>query len=181
MIPLPARLGSSGTLTSALKFVPDNTFDVGADATGRPSNIYLANTLQAGKAAVFDLQFRGGGWFTTFNAPGNFCLTNSARDNFVMLCLGPSSSTFPALKRNATTLQFRLGDDSDDAPVSCLTVLTKSMPVASLPAASTAGAGARAFVSDCGASFASGVGLPASGSGMNSVPVYSDGSSWIIG
>jgi hypothetical protein len=50
--------------------------------------------------------------------------------------------------------------------------------VAGLPSAATAGAGARAFVSDATATtFASTV----SGSGSNKVPVYSDGTNWKIG
>jgi hypothetical protein len=50
--------------------------------------------------------------------------------------------------------------------------------VAALPAAATAGAGARAFVTDANATtFASIV----AGSGANGVPVYSDGTNWRIG
>ena len=50
--------------------------------------------------------------------------------------------------------------------------------VASLPAAATAGAGSRRFVTDATATtFASVV----AGSGANKVPVYSDGTDWRIG
>ena len=50
--------------------------------------------------------------------------------------------------------------------------------VASLPSASTAGAGAKYFVSDANATtFASVV----AGGGANNVPVYSDGTNWRIG
>jgi hypothetical protein len=52
------------------------------------------------------------------------------------------------------------------------------LTVATLPAAATAGAGARAFVSDASATtFAS---IVAAG-GANNVPVYSDGTNWRIG
>ena len=52
------------------------------------------------------------------------------------------------------------------------------LTVATLPAAATAGAGARAFVSDANATtFAS---IVAAG-GANNVPVYSDGTNWRIG
>ncbi len=58
------------------------------------------------------------------------------------------------------------------------TVKTLSTVVASLPSAATAGAGARAFVTDATATtFASAV----TGGGANAVPVYSDGSAWYIG
>jgi len=58
--------------------------------------------------------------------------------------------------------------------IPALTVYT----VATLPSAATAGAGARAFVSDATATtFASTV----AGTGANKVPVYSDGTNWKIG
>lgn len=53
-----------------------------------------------------------------------------------------------------------------------------AVTVSALPSASTAGAGARAFVTDATATtFASTV----AGGGANSVPVYSDGTNWKIG
>jgi hypothetical protein len=53
-----------------------------------------------------------------------------------------------------------------------------TLTVATLPAAATAGAGARAFVTDANATtFAS---IVAAG-GANGVPVYSDGTNWRIG
>jgi hypothetical protein len=53
-----------------------------------------------------------------------------------------------------------------------------TLTVATLPAAATAGAGARAFVTDANATtFASVV----AGGGLNKVPVYSDGTDWRIG
>lgn len=57
-------------------------------------------------------------------------------------------------------------------------VQTPSMTVANLAAAATAGAGARAFVTDATATtFLSTV----AGGGANKVPVVSDGSAWLIG
>lgn len=54
----------------------------------------------------------------------------------------------------------------------------KVYTVATLPAAAAAGAGARAFVSDANATtFASTV----AGGGANKVPVFSDGTNWLIG
>lgn len=58
--------------------------------------------------------------------------------------------------------------------IPALTVYT----VATLPSATTAGVGARAFVSDATVTtFASTV----AGTGANKVPVYSDGTNWKIG
>lgn len=56
--------------------------------------------------------------------------------------------------------------------------VTGATTVAALPAAATAGAGARAFVTDANATtFASTV----AGGGANAVPVVSNGTNWIIG
>ena len=56
--------------------------------------------------------------------------------------------------------------------------VTGATTVAGLPAASTAGAGARAFVTDANATtFLSTV----AGGGSNKVPVVSDGTNWLIG
>jgi hypothetical protein len=50
-----------------------------------------------------------------------------------------------------------------------------------LPSAATAGVGARAFVSDSTAAAVGSFGAPYVGSGTHKVPVYSDGTSWLIG
>lgn len=61
------------------------------------------------------------------------------------------------------------------------TVRTGQTTVAGLPSASTSGAGATAFVTDANATFILGLGLTAVGGGANKVPVYSDGTNWIVG
>ena len=53
--------------------------------------------------------------------------------------------------------------------------------VTSLPAAATAGAGARTFVTNSSLAASGNFGATVSGGGSNTVPVYSDGSSWRIG
>lgn len=53
--------------------------------------------------------------------------------------------------------------------------------VSGLPAAATAGVGATAFVTDGSTTLILGLGLAAVGGGSNKVPVYSDGTSWIVG
>lgn len=58
---------------------------------------------------------------------------------------------------------------------------TQQVTVAALPAAATAGAGARSFVTDANATLILGLGLAAVGGGANKVPVYSDGANWIVG
>jgi hypothetical protein len=58
---------------------------------------------------------------------------------------------------------------------------TKVFATADLPSAATAGAGARAFVSDSDTAAASNFGGTFAGGGSNNVPVYSDGTDWRIG
>lgn len=53
-----------------------------------------------------------------------------------------------------------------------------TVTVASLPSAATAGAGARATVSDANSATFNSV---VAGAGANTVPVFSDGSAWRIG
>ncbi len=60
-------------------------------------------------------------------------------------------------------------------------VWTEPVTVANLQAAATAGKGARAFVTDSTQTMAAGIGTNVAGTGANNVPVYSDGTNWLIG
>lgn len=53
--------------------------------------------------------------------------------------------------------------------------------VGALPAAATAGAGAKSFVTDSNQTLTAGIGTPVATGGANVVPVYSDGVIWRIG
>jgi len=50
---------------------------------------------------------------------GNLTLTTSNQLDFGLLQFGGTTSSFPALKRNSTTLEVRLANDSAFAPLSC--------------------------------------------------------------
>jgi len=63
-------------------------------------------------------------------------------------------------------------------PVTVPYIQTTPVAVASLPAAATAGDGARAMVTDATATTFNSV---VAGSGTNKVPVFSDGTAWRIG
>lgn len=89
-----------------------------------------------------------------------------------------SGATFPALKRSDATLQVRKADDSGFAPLAAQIVVTPPVAVSALPAASDAGAGARAFVNDA---LTMAFGDAVAGGGSNTAPVWSDGSGWFIG
>lgn len=105
-------------------------------------------------------------WSITQGAGSTF---NSGAVNVYLLA--------PNVWRNALEL-----DESDNPRFANLTVSgtvkTTATVFASLPAASTAGAGARSFITDCNtATFLA----TAAGGGANAVPVVSDGTNWLVG
>ena len=65
--------------------------------------------------------------------------------------------------------------------ISANVLTTVAKTFSGLPSASSAGAGARAFVTDANLAASGNFGAAISGSGANNVPVYSDGTSWRIG
>ena len=88
-----------------------------------------------------------------------------------------SAAQGDARRFSLTTLVSFLSTAFTSLTASSYTRVTPCL-VAALPAAATAGAGARAFVTDASATtFASTV----TGGGANKVPVYSDGTNWKIG
>lgn len=52
------------------------------------------------------------------SADGTFTLLDNAGATFNRLCWGRANASYPALKRNGTDLQVRLGDDSADSSIS---------------------------------------------------------------
>jgi len=122
---------------------------------------------------------------STLKSPSSGVITalNSAETDFARLQLGGTTSSFPSIKRSGATLAFRLADDSADCTITAGkatfsgSVILPSYTVAGLPAAASNTYG-RAFVTDANATtFNSTV----AGGGANKVPVWSDGTNWIIG
>lgn len=70
----------------------------------------------------------------------------------------------------------QLGDEN----VSCGRI-GAPMAVASLPSAATVGAGYRAFVTDANQTLAADLGSTVTGTGGNTIPVWSDGTNWKVG
>lgn len=92
----------------------------------------------------------------------------SVSGNVITFTQAPASGDKVTVRFTTRTLGSSVGSYFRTTPTT----------VSGLPAAGTAGAGARAFVTDATATtFASTV----TGSGGNSVPVYSDGTNWKIG
>lgn len=104
-------------------FGSDNLYDIGASGANRPRNIYVGTAITAG-GGISGQNFgsSAGGyfnWATRSNifspADGVIRLANDAQTDFNRLQFGGTSSSFPAIKRNAAGLQIRLADDSANA------------------------------------------------------------------
>lgn len=121
------------------------------------------------------IAFGGGGSRSVISSPANsiFLLENTARNDFGRLQFGGTTSLFPALKRNGVGFDVVRADDTAGS-----FIRVTSVTVANLPAAATAGAGARAFVSDASVPV---FGSAVAGGGAVSVPVYSTGAAWNVG
>jgi hypothetical protein len=89
--------------------VVDNTYDIGASGANRPRSIFVGTSIFAGAAGGIGFAGR-----TTMlsGADGLLRLMNNAQSDFDRLQFGGTTSSFPALKRNSTSLQVRLADDS---------------------------------------------------------------------
>lgn len=92
------------------------------------------------------------------------------------LVLGDTDAIHPMLLRAGAAFKVRLGDDSDDAAISALTVQTKGFTVATLPAAGSAGR--RAFVTDQAAACVA-AGAALTGGGAIVCPVFDNGVAWV--
>ena len=85
-----------------------------------------SNALSVTGAALFNtgvtfangvvLSFGSRGYLD-FVSDGVVRLLNNAGNDFSRLQFGGTTSSFPSIKRNATALNFRLADDSADAPI----------------------------------------------------------------
>ncbi len=92
--------------TSALTMRDDLTSVFGGQTTINGDIICVGNILRPSRGRI---NFYGG--------DGEITLTNSTESSFNVLRLGGLTSSFPAIKRNGTAIDFRLADDSAFAPI----------------------------------------------------------------
>lgn len=178
----------------------DNTYDIGASGATRPRNVYVATSVQIGATpsiltgpAGATLQLGaantaspvaqvmrsqgsragtdtnvGGGNFTIISGLG----TGTGTPSSLILQSALSTTSGTTGQIAGTGLQILAG----------AAVLT-SYTVTTLPTASVVGAGGAAFLTDSQTTIILGLGIAVSGGGggSNKVPVYSDGTNWIIG
>lgn len=101
-------IASSGTGNVARVASPTFTGTVGA------ANITATGTVAAGAASPFSFTGRSR---VTSASDGVLMLSNDAATSFTRLQFGGTTSSFPAIRRTTTALNFRLADDSADAAI----------------------------------------------------------------
>ena len=103
--------GSGGGTARGLEFQTDGVSRLTFNGVGQAA---FTNSLTA--AAVFYL---GAPHYNTFasSASGVIKISNVSESDFNRLQFGGTTSAFPSIKRNSTTLQARLADDSAFAPI----------------------------------------------------------------
>lgn len=170
--------GSSGNLV----YKSGNTVDGNSGSllylSGTADGAFFSGDYLAGTGAGIGSSSRSGSsTLTTGNtinnsSGGTFLRTGNssgADSGDITLQTGTASTT-----RGLITLNARLITAS--API-----VLPNYTVATLPSASGSGSGATAFVTDASTTIILGLGLTVAGGGANKVPVYSDGTNWIVG
>ena len=197
------RIGTEAAGTGTVRNIQLVAGSNSVTMTPGASNLLTLNGgLTTGGAVTLPAtQYVGFNTRSSIEAPatGNILLADWAGTSFNLLQFGGTTSSFPALRRSTTNLEVRLADDSAYAPFTAGNITaagstvfatnmlatgyikTTATTVGALGSASTAGAGARSFVTDANATMAAGIGTAVVGGGANKVPVYSDGTNWLIG
>lgn len=101
--------------------VTDNTYDIGAAGGNRPRNIFAGTIIRVDQNGRFDFDQK-----VLMSSPSTGILTlqDWATTSFNLIQFGGTSSSFPALKRSAATLQARLADDSGYASLASKSLAT---------------------------------------------------------
>lgn len=112
---------------------------------------------------------------STLSSPtnGTWRMTNNAGTDFTRLQFGGTTNSFGAVARDGAGISIVGGAGGSTAHIK-----VPGVTVANLPAAATAGVGARSFVTDA---LAPVFGSAVTGGGAVNVPVYSTGAAWNVG
>jgi hypothetical protein len=164
-----------------------NLLDLQVNGTSRFSVSNTGAIIQAGTPSTRGALFSGyiessagyyivgkSGW--TSPVDGNVRLSNSIENNFGLLQLGGTSSSFPALKRNSAVLETKLADDSAYAQHAASVFQTATAhTVATLPGTPAVGMIAR--VTNATAPV---VGTTVAGGGAAAALVWYNGANWSV-
>jgi hypothetical protein len=100
-------------------------------------------------------------------------MSDNTTSDFSRLQLGSTTDASPAIARDGAGIKF-----TGAAAGSTSWIKVPAVAVSALPSAATAGVGARAFVNNA---LNPVFGNAVVGSGLSTVPVYSDGTNWNVG
>lgn len=162
-------------LNASMTFGTDNTFNIGSP-TNRPANIYVGNSVFiAGTLQLSSGIFEWANKARIYGGATDGILTfyNNAQTDFTRVNLGGVTDSFGAIARDGAGVAIVGGAGGSTA-----WLRIPAVTVAALPAAATAGVGARCFVTDATVTTN---GTIVAGGGTNKVPVYSNAINWIIG
>jgi hypothetical protein len=139
--------------------------------------VYVARNIHIAANAIMatsgQYNFSGRGGIRNGGADGILLLQNEAFTDFTRLQLGGTTNSFGAIARDGAGISIVGAAGGSTAHIK-----VPGVTVANLPAAATAGAGARSFVTDA---LTPVFGSAVVGGGAVNVPVYSDGAAWNVG
>lgn len=113
------EIGATGHLIA----FADNTYDIGASGATRPRSGYFGTDVRAPSFWI------GPSFLVQLSSPstGVMLMIDQAGTSFSRLQFGGTSASFPSIKRNATALNFRLADDSADAPITSADITSSGL------------------------------------------------------
>jgi len=171
----------------------DNTYDIGASGNFRPRTVYIATSLVVPTITTTSHINAGGyilagssnviGWnsrsYMQSPSDGVIKLTNSSDNDFTRLQFGGTTSSFPAIARNATEIDFKLADNSARCGINVGSIASyggsSAYVATAIPAGGTAGVGFKATsATNFGVFFGSGA--PTLSAAKGSLYLRSDGS-----
>lgn len=141
------------------------------------SNIFTGGYMDA--TAGFNVGSSGYiGWssrvYMRASSDGVFKLGNNAETDFNRLQFGGTGATYPSIKRNATALNFRLADDSADAPITAAAAtFSGALTVPGVTTAALTSTGT--FTSGAGAQVGTLTNAPAAGNPTTWVKIVDNG------
>lgn len=128
---VPASLVTAGTFGAGAYSFP-STISVSGTINGTggldlSSNSVSLATLGSGGSLLWSGK-------SSISSPtdGLLELTNNAGTGFTRLQFGGTTASFPSIKRNGTAINFRLADDSADAPITAGNATTSALAITSI-------------------------------------------------
>lgn len=171
----------NGTLAASLTTITASTqLILPNGSSGTPAILFAsANAIYANNTGSVII-VTGNGTTSVICSSGGIAVGNGGFYSFgaTNAQVGNNGNNIKLLGGNTQAGTLEISDAIAAFSVAVKTLVTV---VGSLPAAATAGVGARAFVTDGSTTLILGLGLAVTGGGANKVPVYSDGTNWIVG